>query len=171
MLYTRRGDDGSTGTFGCDQRIGKDSNLAEALGTVDEINSLLGVCKVKSDSETAKILESAQQTLFIIQAELAGAKQTVGEERFRAVEKVIDDAERILPPITTFFVSGGTELAALLDFARTVARRAERRVVACAESTIGKYSLAYLNRLSSLLYALARLTNHKAGIKETSPQY
>ncbi len=92
------------------------------------------------------------------------------------MEKKIDEIEHALPAISTFFVSGGTELGALLDYARTVARRAERRVVTVSpvessKNKISKYSLAYLNRLSSLLYALARLTNHKAGIKEQAPSY
>lgn len=172
MLFTGRGDNGTTNTFGCDQKISKSSDLAEALGAVDEINSLLGVCKLKSDPETAKILEDVQQTLFIVQAELAGANKSVSEEKVREAEAMINQIEKELPPITTFFVSGGTESAALLDFARTVARRAERKVVAAhQEKELGKWTLAYLNRLSSLLYALARLANHKSGITEQSPRY
>lgn len=171
MLYTRRGDDGQTGLFGCDQRIGKDSAVAEALGAVDELNSLLGWCKTRAaaNSGLAAALEAVQQNLFIVQAELAGAKKTIKEEALRELEDGTDAAERELPPITTFLVAGGTELAALLDFARAVARRAERRVVASGRGE--KWTLAYLNRLSSFLYASARLANHKAGIKEQAPRY
>ncbi len=172
MFYTGAGDGGLTTTFGCDQKISKSSAVAEALGSLDEINSLLGLPKVAAEGEINAALEAAQQTLFIIQAELAGAEKTVPEERVRDLEKLINEIEKSLPPITTFFVSGGTALAAQLDFARTVARRAERRVVAVAEERpVGKWTLAYLNRLSSALYALARLANHKSGIKEQPPRY
>ena len=182
MLYTRKGDGGTTKTFGCDQRISKSSAVAEALGNLDEINSLLGLIKIKAPADTAAAVATAQQNLFTIQAELAGADKRLTEDKVTEAEKIIDRIEKELPPITTFFVSGGTELAALCDFARTVARRAERRVVAVneegllADPAVGKPAisapaLAYLNRLSSLLYALARLANHKSGITEESPQY
>ena len=74
MLYTRKGDSGTTKTFGCDQRISKSSIIAEALGSLDEINSFLGLCKVKSDDEQKKIIHNIQKNLFIVQAELAGSK-------------------------------------------------------------------------------------------------
>ncbi len=172
MLYTRKGDSGTTKTFGCDQRVSKSSAIAEALGSLDEINSLLGLCKIKSAK--AELIGGVQQTLFIIQAELAGADKTVTEDKVKAVEAVIDEVEKKLPPIKTFFVSGGTEVASLFDFARTVARRAERRVVQVNEEGVrkmGEHSMAYLNRLSSLLYALARLVNHESGITEEPPTY
>lgn len=193
MLYTRKGDMGTTQifagkngqatTFGCcNQRVSKSSAVAEALGALDEINSFLGVCKIKAensrlkikDSKIADIVNGVQQNLFIVQAELAGAEKTITKEKVEAVEEIIDGVEKELPPITTFFVSGGTELAATFDFARTVARRAERRVVEVNEREdrkIGEYTLAYLNRLSSLLYALARCANHKAGVVEEKPNY
>lgn len=189
MLYTKKGDDGKTTTFGCNQRISKSSAIAEVLGTLDEINSLLGICKVRSlDSQfttnnlqVGEIINAVQQNLFIVQAELAGAEKTITKNKVEAIEKIIDGIEKELPPITTFFVSGGTELAAIFDFARTLARRAERRVIQVAEDPsnslgqgnrkIGEHTLAYLNRLSSLLYALARYANHKAGIEEEKPNY
>ena len=90
------------------------------------------------------------------------------------MESLVDAIEKELPPIKTFFVSGGTTLAAHLDVARTLARRAERRVVAVSEPEGGKIApeiLIFLNRLSSLLYALARLANHRAGITEEPPRY
>ncbi|MEK7614106.1 MAG: cob(I)yrinic acid a,c-diamide adenosyltransferase [Patescibacteria group bacterium] len=182
MLYTRKGDEGVTGTFGCDQRMSKSSAIAEALGALDEINSFLGVCKMKTndqrlttnDRQVGDIINEVQQNLFIIQAEMAGAEKTITKEKVEEVEKIIDGIEKELPPIKTFFVSGGTELAATFDFARTVARRAERRTVEVYEKgdrKIGEHTLAYLNRLSSLLYALARFSNKDAGIKEESPTY
>ena len=121
-----------------------------------------------------KIVHECQNNLFIIQAEVAGANKSINEDKVKEVENIIDTIEKILPPIKSFFISGGTELTASFDFARTLARRAERRVVAVHEEkvvNVGLNSLTYLNRLSSLLYALARLTNHKSGITEDKPRY
>jgi len=182
MLYTGRGDDGTTKTFGHDQRISKSSAIAEALGSMDEINSFLGICKIKSfeknltvgDKKIGDIVHDIQQTLFIVQAGLAGADKKVGEEKVVELEAIINDIEKILPPIKTFFISGGTELGASFDFARTIARRAERRVVQVSKEgtqTVDPNTLKYLNRLSSILYALARLCNHLSGITEESPSY
>ncbi len=178
MLYTGRGDKGDTSLFACKQRLAKSSALIEALGTVDEVNSWLGVCKVEAEAKkfvcvgraVLDVLNEVQQNLFIIQAELAGAPKTVSGDKVEALGHLIGEIEKILPPIKSFFVSGGTPLSAYLDYARTIARRAERRVVACPEA-VGEHSLAYLNRLSSILYALARLANHQSGIKEESPTY
>jgi cob(I)alamin adenosyltransferase len=182
MLYTRKGDNGTTKTFGCSQRISKSSKTAEALGSLDEINSFLGLCKVASQKSGfgisgqsfESIVHTIQETLFIVQAELAGSPMTVSEEKVKEVEKWTDAIEQELPPIKTFFISGGTELAALFDVARTVSRRAERRVVdAIEEGTVkvGDWTKAYLNRLSSVLYALARMSNHLADIPEIPPNY
>ena len=212
MLYTRKGDNGTTGLFsakggpasgwGCDQRISKSSAIAEALGSMDEINSFLGLVKVKAtilkvtftldtgEIKLSETIDRIQQDLFIIQAELAGADKTIVEEKVKWLEEIIDGIEKMLPPIKTFFVSGGTELASLCDIARTIARRAERRVVGVAEEQKAKtttpdsaestppqqggvqpQTLAYLNRLSSVLYAFARASNHVAGITEEAPRY
>lgn len=175
MLYTGKGDNGKTSAFGCNQRFSKSSAIAEALGTLDEVNSFLGVVKVnKRAVEIAQILAGVQQNLFTVQAEVAGADKHITEVKVRELEKIINAIEAELPQIKTFFVSGGTELAALLDFSRTLARRAERRVVGVSDEGVQKVSkdtLAYLNRLSSLLYALARQVNNKSGIKEEPPKY
>ncbi|MFA6094818.1 MAG: cob(I)yrinic acid a,c-diamide adenosyltransferase [Candidatus Paceibacterota bacterium] len=187
MLYTRKGDDGSTKTFACDQRISKSSAVAEALGTLDEVNSFLGVCKVLSKNkglslgvEKGKflafenIVHTIQENLFIVQAEVAGADKHISQEKVTEIESLVDKAEKILPPIKTFFISGGTELAVSFDFARTLSRRAERRVVAVSEEgkvNVFPETLSYLNRLSSLLYALTRLSNHLSGINEEPPKY
>ncbi|MDO8659764.1 MAG: cob(I)yrinic acid a,c-diamide adenosyltransferase [Candidatus Parcubacteria bacterium] len=184
MLYTRKGDNGTTKTFGCDQRVSKSSSIAEALGSLDEINSFLGLLKVKAESLSfslpdkkiiiSETIGKIQQDLFIIQAELAGADKTITKEKVIGLEEIIDGIEKMLPPIKTFFVSGGTELASLSDIARTIARRAERRVVGVVEEGKVKVSpetQAYLNRLSSVLYAFARIFNHIAGITEEAPKY
>jgi cob(I)alamin adenosyltransferase len=182
MLYTRKGDNGTTKTFGCDQRISKSSLIAEALGTLDEVNSYLGLAKRRGYDSVFKIgeisfgdiVQTTQENLFIIQAEIAGAPKTIEEKKIKEIEELVDAAEKEMPPIKTFFISGATELGALFDFARTLARRAERRVVGVHEEgkiKVGEFTLAYLNRLSSLLYAMARLSNHKSGIKEEAPDY
>lgn len=184
MLYTRKGDSGTTKAFDTKpgERISKSSFRTEALGTLDEINSFLGLVKVKAEQTRFRIGEHSladvvhllQKNLFITQAELAGAPKTIEEKKVRAVEALIHAIEKELPPITTFFISGGSELGALFDAARTISRRAERRVIAALEAgegKLGEHTRAYLNRLSSILYALARLSNHRSGIKEQSPDY
>jgi cob(I)alamin adenosyltransferase len=184
MLYTRRGDTGTTKIFGCDQRISKSSDIAEALGSLDEINSFLGLIKIKAKNISlgssknkimvAKTINRIQQDLFIVQAELAGAPKTIIPKKVLWLEEIIDDIEKTLPPIKTFFVSGGVELATYSDIARTIARRTERRVIGVVEegkTSVGKETLSYLNRLSSVLYAFARAFNHKAKIKEEIPKY
>lgn len=180
MLYTRKGDKGDTGAFGCKQRFSKNSTLTEALGNLDEINSLLGICKIKeadfefkiNGQKVDEIIEQVQQNLFIIQAAIAGADKEITQEKISDLEKIIDNIEKELPPIKSFFLPGGTELSAYLDYARAIARRTERRVVALLETqTIDDEIIAYLNRLSSLFYALARFINLKSGIKEIPPSY
>jgi cob(I)alamin adenosyltransferase len=184
MLYTRKGDAGTTRDFksGPGARKSKSSCQTEALGALDELNSFLGLAKVKSagvswavnEKPVNEIVLWCQQCLFSVQAEAAGADKRVGESKVKQMEAWIDSMEKEMPPIKTFFVSGGTELGALFDVSRTLARKAERRVVAANDSgelKTDSATLAFLNRLSSLLYALARLTNHKSGITEQSPTY
>ena len=115
-----------------------------------------------------------QKNLFIIQAEVAGSAMSITEDKIKEIEVVIDWIEKELPPIKTFFISGGSEIAVFFDIARTIARRAERRVIGVADEgkiQISDFTKAYLNRLSSLLYAFARLSNYKFGIKEEGPDY
>ncbi len=194
MLYTRKGDLGDTGLYGCDQRISKSSAVAEALGVLDETNSFLGLCKVRAEKDERKseafsfvfaseasqsgnlsnIIHDIQENLFIIQSQIAGSDKNISEEKIIDMEKLIGEIEKELPPIKTFFISGGTELSARLDFARTLSRRAERRVVAVHEENlvdVQNTTLKYLNRLSSLLYALTRITNQQEGVMEQSPRY
>jgi cob(I)alamin adenosyltransferase len=175
MLYTKKGDDGKTGAYHCDQRFSKSSAIAEALGTLDEVNSYLGIIKAQINQDSTLIdLGRIQENLFIIQAEVAGAPKKIDKKEILKMEKIIDSLEKELPPIKTFFISGTTILSAEFDFARTLARRAERRVVAVAEESLVNISpntLAYLNRLSSLLYVFARQMAYKSGIKESAPTY
>lgn len=179
MFYTGKGDDGSTGLFGTEKRVSKASPVPEALGACDELNSLLGVCKVKSrdlllpnGKKASEIIDLVQGQLFVAQAELAGTDKTIDKKKVEELEVVIKEIEHSLPKIHTFRVSGGTELSALFDYARAVSRRTERRLVAAAEvKEIGLGTRGYFNRLSSLLYAFARLANAKSGITEQSPTY
>jgi len=99
---------------------------------------------------------------------------SVGQENIKEIEMIIDTIEQKLPPVKSFFIPGGSELSAIIDFARTVARRAEREVIGARDENmieISLNSLSYLNRLSSLLYVLARVINHEKGIKEKTPSY
>ncbi|MDD5165185.1 MAG: cob(I)yrinic acid a,c-diamide adenosyltransferase [Candidatus Pacebacteria bacterium] len=184
MLYTRKGDAGTTKDFKSKpgERKSKSSCQTEALGALDELGAFLGLAKLKSVEagwavdgvKPFDIVFWVQNNLFTVQAEVAGAEMKVGQGKVTQMEQWIDWVEKELPPIKTFFISGGTELAALFDVSRTLARKAERRVVAGGEKgefVLDPATLAFLNRLSSLFYALARLTNHKSGITEQPPSY
>ena len=122
-----------------------------------------------------KIILFFQQNLFIVGSEVAGAEKVITEAKVKKVETIIASIEKELPEIKTFRIAGGTSLSAHLDYARAVARRLERKViVACEEDKevkVGEHARQFLNRLSSLLYALARLTNVKSGLLEESPSY
>lgn len=181
MLYTKKGDDGKTGLFHCDQRFSKSSAIAEALGSLDELNSFLGLIKAKSNQGNTSqsrgislIIQNIQENLFIIQAGLAGSDKIITEDKVEDLEDEIAKIEEDLPPIKTFSIPGATVESAELDFARTLARKTERQVVAVLDEglvTVSANTLAYLNRLSSLLFALARQNAHKSGINESAPSY
>ena len=177
MLYTGKGDKGTTMTFGCNQqRISKSSELPEALGSLDELNAFIGFVKMRAveSPRIATAIRGIQENLFIIQAETAGADKRLKRGTAEAVGKMVNDIEKEIPPIKGFSISGGTELSAMLDVARTLARRAERRITAVKEMNLRDLSpetISYMNRISSLLFALARLANHLAGVKEENPKY
>lgn len=177
MLYTGKGDDGTTKTFGCNQqRISKSSIVPEALGALDELNAFLGFVKMRcvGESRIQDALHEVQENLFIIQAEVAGADKKVGETAVSQAEELVNAIEKEIPLLKGFSIAGGTELSAILDVARTLSRRAERRVVAVKEKSLRDVStsaMTYLNRLSSLLFALSRLANHLAGVPEENPRY
>jgi cob(I)alamin adenosyltransferase len=186
MLYTRKGDSGTTKTFGCDQRVSKSSAVAEALGTLDEANSYIGFARAKTNDRNASfwvaegeikyadVLLEVQENLFVVQAEIAGSPLEISLEKVKRVEYIVDEIEKVLPPIKSFFIPGASLLGAIFDVARTLARRAERRVIAAKEEgniTVSQNTLSYLNRLSSLLYALARIASHAEGKEEIKPDY
>lgn len=188
MFYTKKGDKGTTQLFGKEKRESKASPVFEALGTLDELNTYLGVCRAtltKGDGTIVltvarkkiplhTILFSAQEALFIVQAEVAGTKKTIKKNKVTHIERVIHFIEEEIPPIHHFTISGSSPLGARLDYARTLARRAERRVIEVHESGAHRaslHTLAYLNRLSSLLYALARFVEYKEGTSPEAPSY
>lgn len=176
-LFTGKGDKGTTTAFGCNQqRISKSSELPEALGSLDELNAFIGFVKMRSANEPriADILREVQENLFIIQAQTAGADKKLKEGTVEKVSEMVNEIEKEIPPVKGFSIAGGTELSAMLDIARTLARRAERCVTAVKELNLRDLppeTMAYLNRLSSLLFALARLANHLAGVAEENPKY
>ena len=171
-IYTRTGDLGETGLF-AGPRVGKDMPRIEVYGTVDELNAVLGLVRAEPVGETIDgILGRVQDELFQVGAELAtpdpGAHGTrwIGRGHVRALEEEIDRLDATLPPLEHFVLPGGTRQAALLHLARTVCRRAERRLVTLirqCEEPISLVLLAYLNRLGDLLFVLARVSNVQAG--------
>lgn len=176
-LFTGKGDKGTTTAFDCNQqRISKASELPEALGSLDELNAFLGFVKMRAQgtSRIASALRDVQEELFIVQAQVGGAEKALKEGTVERVSRTVNEIEMEIPRLQGFSIAGGTELSALLDVARTLARRAERRVIAVKElglRDLPEETMAYLNRLSSLLFAYARLANHLAGVKEENPRY
>ncbi|MBP6945857.1 MAG: cob(I)yrinic acid a,c-diamide adenosyltransferase [Candidatus Pacebacteria bacterium] len=176
MLYTRKGDDGTSGLFGTKDRLPKNSPIYDALGALDELNSLLGMCRARLVSyslfQLQNSVERSQESLFIIQAELAGAEKALPQEHVDILENAVDSIEKLIENPHAFIIPGATELSGLLDYARAVSRRAERVVISVSTThTISPASIAYLNRLSSFLYALARYAAAEAKAKESSPSY
>ena len=178
-IYTGTGDRGETGLFG-GGRVPKDHPRVAAYGDVDELNSTLGVVRATEPAALFDdLLEAVQRDLFALGGHLATpdpgrvakalAKADLSPERVRRFEQVIDDAERELPPLRAFVLPTGTPKAAALHSARTICRRAERSVVHLArEAEVPELFLAYLNRLSDLLFTLARLANHRAGVGDST---
>jgi cob(I)alamin adenosyltransferase len=172
-IYTKTGDRGETGLFG-GPRVSKDAPRIEAYGTVDELNSVLGVARAQTvPADVDALLQQIQNDLFALGAQLAtpdpAAHQTgmVGSAQIVALEKAIDHFEGRLEPLKQFILPGGTPAAAHLHLARTVCRRAERRVVTLARESsepIAVEIVVYLNRLSDLLFVLARAVNRQAAL-------
>ncbi len=169
-IYTRAGDNGETTLFG-GKRVSKIDPRIHTGGGIDELNALLGV--VSSFTKSKKIknwIYEIQNDLFIIQAYLAHAPKKLDTARTERLEKIIDGIEKKLSSLRTFILPGGNQSAALLHFARTVVRRAEREVIALAKNdVVHPEILRYLNRLSDLLFVMARLENKN--VKEEKPKY
>ena len=180
-IYTRTGDEGDTGLFG-GPRVPKDDARVEAYGAVDELNAVLGVAAAALDRaaspDLAEMLHEIQSTLFDLGGELAtpdareraaSGKLTplLAEGSSERLEGWIDALEQELEPLTQFILPGGAPVAAQLQLARTVCRRAERRAVSLAaiEDVAGEL-LVYLNRLSDFLFVAARAVNRREGVEE-----
>jgi cob(I)alamin adenosyltransferase len=173
-IYTKTGDSGETGLFG-GGRVPKDHVRVAAYGDVDELNSVIGLVRAAPPSDFLDpILEAIQRDLFALGGHLATPdpdkvakaleKADLSEARVREFESLIDEADRELPPLRAFVLPAGTAKAATLHLARTVCRRAERSVVHLShESPVPSLFIIYLNRLSDLLFTLARLANHRGG--------
>lgn len=178
-IYTKTGDAGQTGLFG-GGRVSKDDPRVEAYGDVDELNAFLGAARsVEMMPRIDEVLVPVQRDLFSIGALLATpdlekmhdhlAKAQIDDSRIASLEQEIDACDRELEPLRAFIVPGGTPKAAALHVARTVCRRAERRVIHLQkEVEIPQIVVVYLNRLSDLLFTLARIANTRAGAGEVT---
>ncbi|MEJ7809923.1 MAG: cob(I)yrinic acid a,c-diamide adenosyltransferase [Gemmatimonadaceae bacterium] len=178
-IYTKTGDAGETGLFG-GGRVPKDHPRVEAYGDVDELNAVLGMVRsAELMPRIDEVIAPVQRDLFSLGALLATPdlekmhehlrKARIDESRIGDLERAIDDGERELEPLNAFILPGGTPKSAALHVARTVCRRAERRVIALAhEVEIPPLVVQYLNRLSDLLFVLARVANRRAGAAEVT---
>ena len=178
-IYTKTGDTGLTGLFG-GGRVPKNDARVNAYGDVDELNSALGVVRATAPAAFFDALFSdIQRDLFAIGGHLATpdpdkvrkalAKADLAEGRITLFEQTMDQADQSLPPLRAFVLPAGTPKSAALHFARTVCRRAERSVVGLSQGEeVPPLFLVYLNRLSDLLFTLARLANHEAGVADVT---
>ncbi|KKT40809.1 MAG: ATP-cobalamin adenosyltransferase [Parcubacteria group bacterium GW2011_GWA2_44_13] len=178
--YSGKGDKGTSTLFGSGKRFSKTGKVFEALGALDELNSYLGICRsLALDKKVKNALETIQENLFIIQAEVGSSGrptstwmsdvQVIKIAKLKELEKTTNKFGDAAGIITKFTLSGGSLLSAHLDYARTLARRVERAYLAVGQ--LSDANIAYLNRLSSLLFILARYTNKKARKKEKNPKY
>ncbi len=171
-LYTKGGDDGTTGLFG-GPRVLKNDLRVTAYGEVDELNAALGVVMtLVTDNVLSVRLRQIQSDLFVVGGELAtaagkSALVAVTMAQAEQLEPWIDEASDAVPPLQNFILPGGTPLSAHLHLARTICRRAERAVVSLTQhEAVNPAVVVYLNRLSDLLFALARWANHRAGVQD-----
>lgn len=177
-LYTRKGDDGTT-ALGSAQRVPKDAMRVEAYGTVDELNSVLGVALAHGlSARSVEILSEIQNELFHLGSDLCFTEEDketfdiplMEERHVQRLEAFTDEMSTAVGPLENFILPGGSLGAANLHVARTVCRRAERQVVTLRrEEAVGPFVLSYLNRLSDLLFAMARYENKEQGVDE--PQW
>lgn len=173
-IYTKQGDKGETSIIG-GKRVAKDDARIEATGQVDELNSVIGiVIGFSDDAEMNEELSKIQRTLFVIGSDLAtpaGEKIAIprlSPSKVNEIEALIDKADAELPKIQSFVLPGGSKTASLVHLARTICRKAERRVVALnRHEKVNEAIPIYLNRLSDLLFVLARKINYKKKVPET----
>ena len=175
-IYTKTGDSGETSLFD-NTRVSKADARVDAYGEVDEVNACLGAARAAGvDAETSALIEALQKDLFALGARLADpssriagrvTKASIGEADVQRLEQAIDRLESTLPPLRRFILPGGSPAGALLHLARTVCRRAERRVIGLGPDAVDPILIVYLNRLSDLLFVMARAVNQRAGVPET----
>ena len=175
-IYTKTGDGGETSLFD-NSRVSKADARVDAYGEVDELNAGLGaVLAAGVTDDIARTLEGIQKELFAVGARLADPSSRIADRVTKAVitdadigrlEDTIDRLESELPPLRRFILPGGTPAGSLLHLARTVCRRAERRVVGLGPGSTDEHVIVYLNRLSDLLFVMARAVNQRAGVRET----
>ena len=174
-LYTRTGDAGQTSLFG-GARVSKADPRVEAYGDVDELNAWIGFSRAASlDPDLDDLLVHVQRDLFALGAQLADpgeriaarvTKAGLSDDEVGRLEQIIDRLETELPPLQHFILAGGSRGGAALHLARTVCRRAERRIVSL-QPPADAVLVRYINRLSDMLFVLARVVNHRAGVPET----
>ena len=168
-IYTRTGDAGQTSIVG-GTRLSKDAPRIEAYGTVDELNSHMGLLAAATECPAPQhaTIVRIQNLLFNLGSYLAGSPQTgITDADIKAIEDSIDEMDRVVPPLTNFVLPGGSVLAARAHIARTVCRRAERRIVSIiADINVAPEALTLINRLSDWLYTFARYVNIRAEIPE-----
>ena len=173
-IYTRTGDAGETALFD-GTRVRKSDPRVEAYGQVDELNAMLGLARAGADPLLAEQLAQLQHDLFALGARLADPnariagrvrKAALGAADVRRLEAWIDQSEAELEPLRRFILPGGAPAGAALHVARTICRRAERYIVSLGDGAVDRDLLAYVNRLSDLLFVLARLANARAGVSE-----
>ncbi len=172
-LYTKTGDDGSTGLVG-GARVSKDSLRIEAIGEVDELNAMMGLCRNQNwGIGIGAILNDLQRELFVLGADLSTPSnkkypvERVSAEMVNSLEKLVDEYSEKATPLENFILPGGTDAAASLHMARAICRRTERTVAALKKKEdIGEFVLPYLNRMSDLLFVLARHENEKHSVAE-----
>lgn len=177
-IYTKTGDDGTTGLIG-GKRVRKDSPRIEAGGALDELNAAIGVARSRTLPDNAdRVLKLVQGILFKIGTELASSNEAderitqLGEEEVQNLEREIDTFESGLPPLKQFILPGGTIAGAQLHLVRTLARRTERRCISLAGAEkLNPNILRYLNRLSDLCFVLARYINQQESVSEEHPTY
>lgn len=174
-IYTRTGDGGDTALFD-GTRVRKSDSRVSAYGDVDELNAWLGLVRAAGlDADVSRMIERIQLDLFALGARLADpagriaervTKAAIAPEDISRLESWIDALDAELPPLRRFVLPGGTAAAASLHVARTTCRRAERAVVALEGAPLEPELLTYVNRLSDLLFVMARAINHRAGVAE-----
>ncbi len=176
-IYTGRGDEGMTDLRDM-SRVSKTSPRIEAYGTVDEVNSLIGVARPSGYEDVDEKLSAIQNHLHIIQADFANPDKDdadtphIEEHHVRKLEDWMDRFDDELDPLQSFILPGGSDIGAKLHHARSVCRRAERRAVAlAADEPVNDAAVAYLNRLSDALFVFARLLNKRDGCREEPPEY